>query len=49
MDSRYLHTVCFHCVLIVNIIHSSEIASDVFEIDQSIFILVFDPTSVAFS
>ena len=49
MDTGYLHTVYFHCVLIGNVVHSSEIACDMFDFDQSVFILVFDSTSVALS
>ena len=39
----------FYCVLIVNVVHSGEIACDMFDFDQSVFILVFDSTSVALS
>ena len=49
MDTGYLHTVYFHRVLIVNVVHSGEIACDMFDFDQSVFILVFDSTSVALS
>ena len=47
MDTGYLHTVYFHCVLIVNVVHSGEIACDMFDFDQSVFILVFDPVALS--
>ena len=48
----YGHWVSAHCLFsscAVNVVHSGEIACDMFDFDQSVFILVFDSTSVALS